>query len=131
LGRIGQLPTELSLQQFAGQVREQLNLASLRLVGVAEQKINKVAVCGGSGASLLGEALQQGADCLVTGDVKYHDAQRARSEGLALIDAGHFGTEHFMVTELSSRLRQALAEQQFPVEVIEMAAEQDPFITVC
>jgi len=131
LGRIGYLPTELSLQQFAGRVRQQLNLASLRLVGEAEQKINKVAVCGGSGVSLLGDALRQGADCLVTGDVKYHDAQRARSEGLALIDAGHFGTEHFIVTELASRLRQALGEQQLPVEVIEMAAEQDPFTTVC
>jgi dinuclear metal center YbgI/SA1388 family protein len=131
LGRIGRLPESLSLQQFAEQVREQLKVPSVRLVGVAEQKISKVAVCGGSGISLLGEALRQGADCLVTGDVKFHDAQRARSEGLSLIDAGHFGTEQFMVAELATRLRQALKERQLPIEVFEMTAEQDPFTLVC
>ena len=130
LGRIGRLPAAIELQQFAEQVRKQLNLPSLRLVGEPLRKVSKVAVCGGSGASLLSEALRQGADCLVTGDVKYHDAQRARAEGLALIDAGHFGTEQIMITELSSRLRQALTERQLPIEVIEMTAEQDPFVTL-
>lgn len=131
LGRIGRLAEELSLQQFAERVRERLGLPSLRLVGDPQLPIRKVAVCGGSGASLLSEALRQGADCLVTGDVKYHDAQRARSEGLALIDAGHFGTEQIMVTELAARLRRALDGRQLPVEVIEMTAEQDPFTTIC
>lgn len=131
LGRIGRLPVAIELQQFAEQVRTQLDLSALRLVGEPSRQVSKIAVCGGSGASMLSEALRQGADCLVTGDIKYHDAQRARAEGLALIDAGHFGTERIMVTELSSRLRQALAERQFPVEVIEMAVEQDPFVTLC
>jgi dinuclear metal center YbgI/SA1388 family protein len=131
LGRIGRLPEALELQQFAAQVRQQLNVSTLRLVGEPTQQVNKIAVCGGSGASLLSEALRQGADCLVTGDVKYHDAQRARSEGLALIDAGHFATEHFMVAELSKRLRRALAERQLLIEVIEMTTEQDPFLTIC
>lgn len=131
LGRIGRLPQEIDLQQFAEQVRERLQVAAVRLVGDAGQKIRKIAVCGGSGASLLSEALRQGADCLVTGDIKYHDAQRARAEGLALIDAGHFGTEQFMVAELSTRLRQVLSERKLPIEVIEMTGEQDPFKVVC
>ena len=131
LGRIGRLAEPLSLQQFSEQVRKQLQVSAVRLVGDPQRQISKVAVCGGSGASLLGDALRQGADCLVTGDVKYHDAQRARSEGLALIDAGHFATEHLMVTELSARLQKAADERQLPVEFIEMTAEQDPFTTVC
>ncbi len=131
LGRIGRLPEATGLQQFAEQVQQRLGLTSLRLVGAPGVQISKVAVCGGSGASMISEALRQGADCLVTGDVKYHDAQRARAEGLALIDAGHFGTERIMVTELSQRLRKALAERQLPIEVIEMTAEQDPLVTLC
>ena len=131
LGRIGRLADPLSLEMFAGQVRTQLQVAAVRLVGDPQRLIRKVAVCGGSGASLIGDALRQGADCLVTGDIKYHDAQRARAEGLALIDAGHFGTEKLMVTELSRRLQQAADERNLPVEFIEMTAEQDPFITVC
>lgn len=131
LGRIGRLESAVTLQQFAEQVRKQLHVSAVRLVGDAERKISKIAVCGGSGASLIGEALRQGADCLVTGDIKYHDAQRARAENLTLIDAGHFGTEQFMVAELSLRLRQALVERQLPIEVLEMTAEQDPFVVVC
>lgn len=131
LGRIGRLASPLPLQQFAEQVRQQLQLPALRLVGDRQASISKVAVCGGSGISLLSEAIRQGADCLVTGDIKFHDAQRARAEGLALLDAGHFGTEHLMVTELAGRLRKALAERQLPVEIIEMTAEQDPFTVIC
>jgi dinuclear metal center YbgI/SA1388 family protein len=131
LGRIGRLAEPLSLQLFAEQVKQQLQVPALRLVGDPQRLISKVAVCGGSGASLIGDAIRQGADCLVTGDIKFHDAQRARSEGLALIDAGHFATEHLMVTELSARLQKAADERQLPVEFIEMTAEQDPFTTVC
>jgi dinuclear metal center YbgI/SA1388 family protein len=131
LGRIGRLAEPLSLQLFAEQVRKQLQVPALRLVGDPQRPISKVAVCGGSGASLISDALRRGADCLVTGDIKYHDAQRARSEGLALIDAGHFGTEKLMVVELADRLQKAADKRQLPVEFIKMTAEQDPFTTVC
>ena len=131
LGRIGRLATPLNLQLFAEQVKRQLGVEAVRIVGESQRLIRKVAVCGGSGASLIGDAIRQGADCLVTGDIKYHDAQRARAEGLALIDAGHFGTEQLMVTELAYRLQRAADERQLPVKFIEMTAEQDPFTTVC
>ena len=131
LGRIGRLAEPVSLKDFAAQVREGLQLTALRLVGEPQRMIRKVAVCGGSGISLLGEAIRQGADCLVTGDVKYHDAQRARAEGIALIDAGHFGTERLMIGELAKRLRRVIGEQHLSMDVCEMTAEQDPFLTVC
>ncbi len=128
LGRIGSLKTAIPLQQFAARIKESLNLSGLKLVGDPEREIARVAVCGGTGMSLLSAALRQGADCLVTGDIKYHEAQRARAEGIALIDAGHFATEQIMVAELSQRLRKVFAEQNMTVNVIEMAAEEDPLI---
>ena len=131
LGRVGRLPSPLSLEALAAQVRERLAVPAVRLVGEPQRLVSKIAVCGGSGASLLGDAIRQGADCLITGDVKYHEAQRARAEGMALIDAGHFATERLMVVELAKRLRQVCGEQQLPIEVLEMTAEQDPFVTVC
>ena len=130
LGRIGLLAAPVSLQQFAEQVKKVLNVSGLKLVGDLSQEISRVAVCGGSGMSLLSDALRQGADCLVTGDIKYHEAQRARAEGIALIDAGHFATEQIMVAELSLRLRKVLAQRNIAVNVIEMAAEEDPLIFV-
>lgn len=130
LGRIGRLPQPLDSDQFVSQIKERLGLTVLRMAGATQGKVSKVAVCGGSGVSLFAEAQQQGADCLVTGDVKYHDAQRARSEGLLLIDAGHFGTEHLMVSALANKLRETAAKRQLPLEIIEMATESDPFTTV-
>ena len=127
LGRIGVLPQALEPRDFAQQVKHALGLSQLRVAGCCKGQIRKVAVCGGSGASLISEALRQGADCLVTGDVKYHDAQRARAEGLVLIDAGHFATEILMVAQLAQELKQAVAERQWPLEIIEMTGEEDPF----
>jgi len=129
LGRIGKLSQPLEVDEFVAQIKHQLGLTSLRLAGSVQGKLSKVAVCGGSGVSLFAEAQRQGADCLVTGDVKYHDAQRARAEGLLLIDAGHFGTEHLMVTELAKKLRESVEKRQFPLEIIEMESESDPFTT--
>ncbi|WP_305042095.1 Nif3-like dinuclear metal center hexameric protein [Geoalkalibacter sp.] len=127
LGRLGRLAAPLSLDAFALQVKAALGCASLRLVGDGAQVLSKVAVCGGSGASLIGEALRQGADVLVTGDVKYHEAQQALSQGLALVDAGHFATERLMVPRLADFLRQGLAAQGWTTEVREAQGERDPF----
>ncbi len=67
-----------------------------------------MALCSGSGASLLRDAARSGADVLVTGDVKYHEARDAEDLGLALIDAGHFPTEIIMVHEMTERLGRML-----------------------
>ncbi len=128
LGRVGMVTEKVSLQQFAELVKEKLQLSAVKLVGDLKQQISRVAVCGGSGMSLYSAAVRHGADCLVTGDIKYHEAQRARAEGITLIDAGHFATEQIMVAELSHRLRKSFKASQFEIEIIEMAAEQDPLV---
>jgi putative NIF3 family GTP cyclohydrolase 1 type 2 len=127
LGRIGRLAEAIPLETFAGRVREALGAASLRLVGDAARRVAKVALCGGSGASLLAEAVRQGADVLVTGDVKYHEARNAESQGIAVIDAGHFATEHLMVTGLARTLRHAAGDRGLAIEFAELEGERDPF----
>lgn len=130
LGRVGRLPEPLPLEAFAAKVKEVLGSAALRMVGTSSQEISKVAVCGGSGMAVYNDAVRHGADCLVTGDVKFHEAQRARNDGIALIDAGHFPTERIMISEVSNRLRQLFEQRELAIEVIEMTAEQDPFLPV-
>lgn len=127
LGRIGRLPHSQPLGQFAEHVKQALQVEHLRLCGDLGQPITKVALCGGSGMSVYNDALRQGADCLVTGDVKFHEAQRARADGLALIDAGHFASEHFMVQELAQRLKEFISDRHYTTEVIELLDERDPF----
>ena len=77
--------------------------------------------------SLLRDAQRQGADVLVTGDVKYHEARDAEALGVALVDGGHFGTEALMVDSVAARMSAELASRRFEAEVIPFRGERDPF----
>lgn len=128
LGRIGRLPETLTLAEYAGLLRKILSAPALRYVGDPAARISKVALCSGSGASLLRDAARSGADMLVTGDVKYHEARDAEDLGLALIDAGHFSTEIIMVHEIMERLGRELARAGFTdCQVEKCRTESDPF----
>lgn len=127
LGRIGTLAEAKTLTQFANSCKQQLGCDGLRLVGDPDTKIAKVAVCGGSGAMLIHEAARQGADVLVTGDIKYHEAQTALSLGICLIDAGHFSTEQLMATALAEKLQQHAQQRAWPVQYIVAPDQRDPF----
>ncbi len=130
LGRIGKLPESLSLADFAGQIRKILPAAGLRYVGDPSAAVSKVALCSGSGASLLRDAARAGADVLVTGDVKYHEAREAQELGIALIDAGHFHTEIIMAAEMTDQIEAALCSAGYKnCQVLPCQVETDPFRT--
>jgi len=127
LGRIGRLAGPLPLAALGDQVKTALGCQSVRLVGLLEQPVSKVAVCGGSGAGLIQEAKRSGADVLVTGDVKYHEARLAEDLGLSLIDAGHFATEILAVAGLAAAISQMAVANQWPLDVTTYEDERDPF----
>lgn len=128
LGRIGRLAEPHTLAQYVDRVRTTLSAPALRYVGNPNATISKVALCSGSGASLLRDAVRAGADVLVTGDVKYHEAREAEECGIALIDAGHYPTEIIMVHEMAERLARAFAAAGYAGCVVEECrTETDPF----
>ena len=127
LGRIGRLEEETTLGDLVALVKERLSLAGVRFVGAIGSRVKKVAVCGGSGASLLQNAHRQGADVLITGDVKYHDAREAESLGLALIDAGHFATEILMVEGVAAKVARELLEKGYGADIVAYKEEREPF----
>ena len=128
LGRIGFLPEPVTLGEYAARLKKDLLAPALRYVGDPAARVSKVALCSGSGASLLREAARSGADVLVTGDVKYHEARDAEDMGLALIDAGHFPTEIIMVDDITQRLGQALVAAGYTDCRVEACrTEMNPF----
>ncbi len=127
LGRIGRLEQATTLDVFAGRVKDALGCDHLRLTGSADRTVHKVALCGGSGAGLLQTAHRQGADVLVTGDVKYHDARQAEELGIALIDAGHFATEKLMIEQVADALQRAARQRHWEIVFDTYTGEQDPF----
>lgn len=104
MGRLGFLSEQTSLQDFAKSVKTKLELDHLRVVGDLSKPVKKIAVISGAGTSLMNEVINKGVDVLVTGDVKYHEARDAQEMGLAIIDAGHQGTEEIVVSWLKDWL---------------------------
>jgi dinuclear metal center YbgI/SA1388 family protein len=126
-GRIGELENPMSLERFASEVKQKFGVEGIRFVGDANRMVRRVALCGGSGSSFLREAGRRGADVLVTGDVKYHEAREAGELGLAMIDLGHFASEIVMVEGLAARLESGLQARGFVAELVVCKVERDPF----
>lgn len=114
LGAIGELTEAESLATFLERVAVRLKADALRYVGDADQRIRRVAVCGGSGSSFINQALAADADAYVTADVTYHtwfnalDADGAPR--LALIDPGHYETEAMTEDLLAQHLATAFSD---------------------
>jgi putative NIF3 family GTP cyclohydrolase 1 type 2 len=127
LGRVGSLREAVTLAGLARNLERSLGRTKVRVVGDPEHSVRRVALCTGSGGSLLELALASGADAYVTGDLKYHEAQRAVEENLALIDVGHFASEHLIVHPLAAYLVKRSKEVERTLGVFESVEESDPF----
>lgn len=127
LGRIGELERPLPLIELCRIISG--NGGPLRIVGDGKRMVRKVAVVCGSGSSLMEEAKRAGADVLVTGDLKYHDARKAQAMGMAIIDPGHFAMERILVPWLAETLRDVSSCRNWELEVVEFQRERDPFWT--
>ncbi|HWR43887.1 Nif3-like dinuclear metal center hexameric protein [Sporomusa sp.] len=129
LGRVGRLISPMRLDRFISHVKTALNINSVKAAGSVNALISKVAVCGGSGASLIKNAIRAGADILVTGDVKYHEAQQAVAEGLTIIDAGHFATEQPVVECVAGYLNDCAKKNLWNITIIAKNTNEDVFTT--
>ena len=100
IGRIGNLEEPMTLRECCVYVKHKLNLGSIKVFGDMDQNISRMAVSPGSGKSAVAPAIAKGADVLVTGDIGHHDGLDAVGEGLAVIDAGHYGTEYIFMEDM-------------------------------
>jgi dinuclear metal center YbgI/SA1388 family protein len=96
LGRVGDLEQAMSLREFAARAAAALpaTVGGVRAAGDPERLVRRVAVCGGSGASLIAAAVGAGADVFLTSDLKHHPvSDMIDSSGPALCDVAHFASE--------------------------------------
>ena len=92
LGVIGHLPQTVTYEQFLASVRDTLDTTYIRYTRPAKQMIETVALCGGSGAEFIEEAIAQDADVYLTADCKYHEFQDADGR-IGLVDIDHWISE--------------------------------------
>ena len=111
-GRIGELPATTTLAEFTAHVARALpaTVWGVRSAGEPERPVRTVAVCGGSGGSLIDEARRRGADAYVTADLRHHPAVEGVTErgpgSMALVDAAHWATEAPWLDALAAALRE-------------------------
>ena len=92
IGRICAFENEISLDDFASNVKKALGAPSISYVG--SRAVKKVYVVGGDGKDLIENAVLCGADTLLTGNASYNSMLDADEKGLNVIEAGHFYTEN-------------------------------------
>jgi len=128
LGRIGILDTPTDLKSFALMIKQSLGIENLKFAGRPDLPIDTVALCSGSGSSLMGRFFSSGAQVYISGDLHYHDARDVESADLGLIDIGHFASEHLMVDVLANQLKAIIAEKNMKVQIEAYKHEKDPFV---
>jgi dinuclear metal center YbgI/SA1388 family protein len=129
LGRVGTLPTPMSLSRFAEHVAKVLPATpqGVRFFGDSDRQVERVAVCGGAGDSLLPDARGAAVDVFVTADLRHHPAsEHLTAGGPALVDPGHWASEWPWLTWAEVRLREALAGDGTTVETHVSTTVTDP-----
>ncbi len=106
--RIGELDGPEDPYTFARNIKEALGGGVKFVAGKGD--VSTVAVCSGSGGSMLYDALRLGADALVTGDVKHNVFIDAGETGISLYDAGHFNTEDTVIEPLCRKISEAFPD---------------------
>jgi dinuclear metal center YbgI/SA1388 family protein len=130
MGRIGQLKTPLSFQNLVLEVKERLCAKEIRFVGESAKVIRKLAICSGSGGSLIMAVAKKKADAYLTGELNYHDFLFAKENGLAVIAAGHWATEHGFADLVSAYLNGFFKEETNFTAVPSGTIREEPFFTL-
>ncbi|UCD75212.1 MAG: Nif3-like dinuclear metal center hexameric protein [Phycisphaerales bacterium] len=115
IGRRIRLDQPASLKSLAQRIKSRLGVAHLRAsVGRnAPSRYSTIGLCPGAGVSVLDEAIRQGCELFLTGEMRHHDLLSAQARGCTVVLAGHTNTERGYLKILAKRLQQALPEVAF------------------
>lgn len=125
-GRIGTLPSPITLAAFVKQVAAALPPTRVKVGGDPHMLVQRVAVCGGAGDSLLN--LVGDADVYLTADLRHHRAQdHLVAGGCALIDVSHWASEWPWLPIAAAALESDLAAVGDTVRTIVSSTSTDPW----
>ncbi len=116
-GKTGYLDRKITLEQLAKRVGEALNDDTVTYTGDGGVMIGKVGCCSGSGGMFIDEAAKSGCEAFITGDIKYAQALQALSQGMSLVNFGHYQSEVIILNKLKTVL-----SEEFDDIVIEISS---------
>ena len=103
LGVVGQLKTPMTGNQILELIGEKFSPGAIRSSKPIEETVSRIAMCGGSGGSLIGTARKAGAQVYISGDISYHNF--FTPEGFMIVDIGHYESEIEIVDILFSLIK--------------------------
>ena len=103
LGVVGELPQPLTAEQAIALVKDKFSLKVMKTSQPVDGLINRVAMCGGSGGSLIPMARKSGAQLYISGDISYHNF--FTPNGFMIMDIGHYESEIEIVNILFSLIK--------------------------
>lgn len=126
IGRIVFLGRKITLKDFIEKTAEVLKTKNIRYSGDLNKKIRRVAIINGSGESYFDLAIEEDADCILTGDTTYHAVQEMEEMGISVVDPGHFNTEKLVYYNIMEKYSKEFCElNEIPFYFSEK--EQDTF----
>ncbi|EOR26166.1 hypothetical protein A500_08873 [Clostridium sartagoforme AAU1] len=125
LGRIVRLEDFIKLEDLIEDIKEKLNVKSLKVVKGCE-KVKNIAIINGSGSDFFEKAYKKGADCIITGDTTYHYASDYKELGVSIIDTGHFSSEWIVFLQVINKLTDKLQD----IEILISTKSEDPYTFV-
>ena len=102
-GVLCNLQNPMNCLDFLQHVKERMGAEVVKYTKCDIEVVGKVAICGGAGSFLIGDALRAGADAFITSDVKYHEFFDAQGKML-LCDIGHYESEKYTIDLFSNIL---------------------------
>lgn len=127
IGRVGELPTPMPLEEFVSHVKEVFDLQGLRLIANDTNRlVQRVGICGGSGQKFYPAALSKGCDVYITGDVYYHTGHDMLTADLPVIDPGHY-IEQLCIPRIVSLCEQWKEKHHWDIEIIPSTVNTNPF----
>jgi dinuclear metal center YbgI/SA1388 family protein len=130
IGRLVLLSDPITLMELCENVKRTFNAEFIRYVGNHNDLIKTIAIINGSGDDFFSISKKLGADCIITGDTKYHGVSDLKEENIALIDAGHFATEWTPLKIFGVKFQKKLRELGYDNEVIISESTQEPYKTI-
>lgn len=127
IGRKGKLPHVMSAKDFAYYVKDKMQIKMVRLITADDNKpVSTVSFICGDGGKYWRQAVKEGLDAFITGDVYYHTGHDMISAGLTVVDPGHY-TEKLFKYKLYDRLQKWNHENNWGVAVAVSQVSTNPF----
>jgi dinuclear metal center YbgI/SA1388 family protein len=123
MGRIGSLPEPVARDVLIARIKRELMIDHVLVAGPINGEVTTVACCAGSCGSMLDDAIAQGTELFLTGELRHHDAIKAARLGVTVVATLHSNSERRALT----RLAESLTSRMPKLSVQVSRQDRDPF----